>query len=81
MKRAAVETFDPRPTSDPAEARIAVTLPCYNEAATIARVIEDFRAALPGAEIYVFDNNSTDATAQIARDRIARSGAKTPNLS
>ena len=46
MKRAAVETFDPRPAADPAEARIAVTLPCYNEAATIARVIEDFRAAL-----------------------------------
>ncbi|HIG23987.1 MAG TPA: glycosyltransferase [Henriciella marina] len=68
MKRAAVETFDPRPAADPAEARIAVTLPCYNEAATIARVIEDFRAALPGAQIYVFDNNSTDATAQIARD-------------
>ncbi|RIJ32035.1 glycosyltransferase [Henriciella algicola] len=68
MKRAAVETFDPRPAADPAEARIAVTLPCYNEAATIARVVEDFRAALPGAEIYVFDNNSTDATAQIARE-------------
>lgn len=46
--------------------RIAVTLPCYNEATTIAGVIEDFRAALPGAEIFVFDNNSTDATAEIA---------------
>ena len=68
MKRAAVETFDPRPAADPAEARIAVTLPCYNEAATIAQVIEDFRSALPGADIYVFDNNSTDATAQIARE-------------
>lgn len=50
---------------------IAVTIPCYNEAATIAQVIADFRAALPGATIYVFDNNSTDGTADIA----ARAGA------
>ncbi|MEE9381449.1 MAG: glycosyltransferase, partial [Hyphomonadaceae bacterium] len=48
--------------------RIAVTLPCYNEAATIAGVIEQFRAALPGAEIFVFDNNSTDNTAIIAAE-------------
>lgn len=46
--------------------RIAVTLPCYNEAATIAQVIRDFRKALPDADIYVFDNNSTDETAQVA---------------
>lgn len=51
-----------------APARIAVTIPCYNEAVTIAKVITDFRTALPEAEIYVFDNNSTDNTAQIARD-------------
>ncbi|MEL6567592.1 MAG: glycosyltransferase family 2 protein [Pseudomonadota bacterium] len=50
---------------------IAVTIPCYNEAATIAQVIEDFRAALPGAKIYVYDNNSTDGTSDIA----ARAGA------
>lgn len=48
--------------------RIAVTIPCYNEAITIAAVIADFREALPTAEIYVFDNNSTDNTAQIARE-------------
>lgn len=48
--------------------RIAVTIPCYNEAVTIAKVIADFKAALPDAEIYVFDNNSTDQTAAIARD-------------
>lgn len=48
--------------------RIAVALPCYNEAATIAGVIADFRKALPTADIYVFDNNSTDGTAQIAGD-------------
>ena len=51
-----------------AEARIAVIIPCYNEAVTIAKVIADFRAAMPGALVYVFDNNSSDNTAQIARD-------------
>lgn len=58
----------PDPQAEPAEARIAVTIPCYNEAITIAKVIAEFRAALPGAAIYVFDNNSTDNTAQVARD-------------
>lgn len=48
--------------------RIAVTIPCYNEAVTIAKVIEDFRVALPTAAIYIYDNNSTDNTAQIAAD-------------
>lgn len=47
--------------------RIAVLLPCYNEAAAIAQTIADFRAALPGAAIYVYDNNSSDATADVAR--------------
>ena len=42
---------------------IAVLLPCYNEAATIGAVVSDFRAALPQARIYVYDNNSTDGTA------------------
>ena len=46
--------------------RIAVLLPCYNEAAAIAQTIEDFRAALPEAAIYVYDNNSSDATCEIA---------------
>lgn len=46
--------------------KIAVTIPCYNEAATIGQVIADFRAALPGADIYVYDNNSSDGTAMIA---------------
>jgi len=44
----------------------AVVLPCYNEAATIASVVAAFRASLPGAAIYVFDNNSKDDTARIA---------------
>jgi glycosyltransferase involved in cell wall biosynthesis len=46
---------------------IAVLLPCYNEATTIARVIGDFRAALPEAYIYVYDNNSSDDSATLAR--------------
>lgn len=46
---------------------IAVIIPCFNEAAAIGRVIEDFRTALPGARIWVFDNNSTDGTADVAR--------------
>lgn len=54
--------------ADPAQTRIAITIPCYNEAVTIAKVIADFRGALPNADIYVFDNNSSDNTAQIARD-------------
>ena len=41
--------------------------PCYNEEATIAQVVADFRRALPEAEIYVYDNNSTDRTAEVAR--------------
>lgn len=59
---------NPYARAEAAEPRIAVTIPCYNEAVTIAKVIADFKAALPGAEIYVFDNNSTDNTAQIARE-------------
>ena len=48
--------------------RVAVVLPCHNEAASIARVVAEFRAALPDARIVVFDNASTDLTAWIARD-------------
>ena len=45
---------------------VAVLLPCYNEEVTIGRVVRDFRAALPDAVVYVYDNNSTDRTAEIA---------------
>jgi glycosyltransferase involved in cell wall biosynthesis len=45
---------------------IAVLLPCYNEEATVAAVIESFRRVLPGATIYVYDNNSADRTAEVA---------------
>ncbi|MEO0467421.1 MAG: glycosyltransferase family 2 protein [Pseudomonadota bacterium] len=55
-------------SSDP---RIAVLLPCHNEAAAIAETVEGFRAALPGASIYVYDNASTDETSHIA----AKAGA------
>ena len=47
--------------------RIAVLVPCYNEEVAIAQVVRDFRAALPTATIFVFDNNSTDNTAAAAR--------------
>ncbi len=46
--------------------RIAVILPCYNEAGAIVRTVGDFRRALPSAEIYVFDNNSTDGSRELA---------------
>ena len=48
--------------------RIAVLIPCYNEAAAIGMVVADFKAALPDATVYVYDNNSTDGTAQVAAD-------------
>jgi len=48
-------------------ARVAVLIPCYNEELTVADVVAQFRAELPGAAVYVFDNNSTDRTAEEAR--------------
>jgi hypothetical protein len=64
-----------RKTSAPAAAkpghfgayRIAVLVPCYNEGVAIAKVVADFRAVLPAATVFVFDNNSTDDTAAVAR--------------
>ena len=49
------------------EPRIAVLLPCFNEEAAVAQTVAGFRAALPGATIYVYDNNSRDRTAEGAR--------------
>lgn len=49
-------------------ARIAILIPCYNESQTIAKVVRDFREALPEADIYVYDNNSTDGTDKIAAE-------------
>jgi glycosyltransferase involved in cell wall biosynthesis len=48
--------------------RVAVLVPCYNECHTIGKVVADFRAALPGAAIHVYDNNSSDGTARIAAE-------------
>jgi hypothetical protein len=50
-----------------ARRRVAVLVPCYNEETAIARVVADFRANVPEAAIYVYDNNSTDRTAEVAR--------------
>jgi glycosyltransferase involved in cell wall biosynthesis len=47
--------------------RVAVLIPCFNEAGCIAGVIEDFRRCMPAAIIYVYDNNSTDGTSEVAR--------------
>lgn len=57
---------------EPNRSTIAVLLPCYNESVTIGKVVGDFRAALPHADIWVYDNNSTDNSAEIAE----RAGAK-----
>src|SRR5574340_93097 len=48
------------------EPRIAVLIPCYNEAVTIEKVIDDFWRQLPTATIYVYDNNSSDVDADVA---------------
>jgi len=55
------------PDQRQAAPRIAVLIPCYNEEVAIPRVVEAFRAALPGAPIYVYDNNSKDRTVEVAR--------------
>ena len=51
--------------------KIAVLIPCYNESKTVEKVVTDFRRVLPDATVYVYDNNSTDGTAELA----ARAGA------
>jgi glycosyltransferase involved in cell wall biosynthesis len=57
---------DPRETVDPHPLRVAVLIPCYNEAHAIAGVVADFRRSLPYADIYVYDNNSSDGTGSLA---------------
>ncbi len=52
--------------------QIAVLVPCYNESLTVARVVQDMARALPEAQVWVFDNNSTDSTAEIASANGAR---------
>ena len=48
--------------------KVAVLIPCYNESPTIEKVVRDYRAVLPEADIYVYDNNSTDGTDEIAKN-------------
>ena len=56
-----------RSESQQAHQRLAVLVPCFNEEAAIGQVVRDFRAALPQAAVYVYDNNSTDRTMEVAR--------------
>jgi glycosyltransferase involved in cell wall biosynthesis len=65
-----VSALAPKLVTQP-EPRLAVLVPCYNEEATVSKVVHDFRAALPTADIYVYDNNSKDATTA----RAAEAGA------
>ncbi len=59
-------------TAPAAKGHVAVLIPCYNEELTVGEVIDDFRQVLPGASIYVYDNNSSDRTAQVAREHGAQ---------
>jgi len=67
---APIQRGDPlaEPSKSQAAAEIAILIPCFNEELTIGAVIEQFRQELPQAKIYVFDNNSTDSTAERARE-------------
>jgi glycosyltransferase involved in cell wall biosynthesis len=54
--------------------KIAILIPCYNEELTVGQVVREFREQIPGADIYVFDNNSTDRTVDVARQAGAKIG-------
>jgi glycosyltransferase involved in cell wall biosynthesis len=56
------------PQAQTARPRVAVLIPCFNEEAAVATVISDFRKALPDAEVFVYDNNSSDRTGAVASD-------------
>jgi glycosyltransferase involved in cell wall biosynthesis len=56
------------PQAEPAQPRVAVLVPCFNEEAAVATVVADFRKALPAAEIFVYDNNSSDGTVAMASE-------------
>lgn len=60
------ESLDPADFQRRAHLEVAVLIPCYNEQQSIGRVVADFREALPEATIYVYDNNSTDRTVELA---------------
>ena len=65
------------PQPEAVRQRIAVLVPCFNEEAAIGSVIADFRKALPSADIFVYDNNSSDRTVQVAREAGALVGSET----
>jgi len=70
MSRTGLRVADERAegaTSAASLGEVAILIPCYNEEPTVARVVESFRAELPNARVYVFDNNSTDRTVEEAR--------------
>jgi len=62
-----LSALDSQPAAPAAAPKVAIIVPCYNEALTIADIVRDFNAVLPDATVYVFDNNSKDGTADIAR--------------
>ena len=66
----ALEQFARRefPQAEPVKPRVAVLVPCFNEEAAVAKVVADFGKALPSAEIFVYDNNSSDRTVAVARE-------------
>ena len=63
-----VQAGAPRTQNVPEQGSVAVLIPCYNEAVTIGKVVDDFRRVLPEATVYVYDNNSSDGTGEIARE-------------
>jgi glycosyltransferase involved in cell wall biosynthesis len=63
----ALKEQDTPPAASALTRRVAVLVPCYNEEAAIAQVVEQFRAAIPGAVVHVYDNNSKDRTREVAR--------------
>ena len=65
-------TLEAAETAPAAKGHVAVLIPCYNEELTVGEVIDDFRQVLPGTSIYVYDNNSSDRTAQVAREHGAQ---------
>lgn len=72
----ALEQFarEERPQALPAPLRVAVLVPCYNEEMAVGQVVADFRRALPGAKVHVYDNNSSDRTVAVAAEAGATVG-------
>jgi len=69
-------TANPQVTDGGRAPTVAVLVRCFNEEVTIGRVVQDFRRVLPDATVYVYDNNSTDATADEARAVVRSCGPR-----